>query len=147
MPPGTWEQLGVPPPGRREPLPTSCFFHSVHNISFSHFAVCRGSPRKPRGDGGREPHRDGPRPAALTKLECRLPHHQRGPLGTLQHPHGPCHQRGQGHRGEGGCAAHVLPAISTCARPHTQDQLSRSDTGVTGPPSLTSKDEGLDSTC
>lgn len=32
-------------------------------------------------------------------------------------------------------------------RPHTQDQLSRSDTWVTGTPSLTSKDKGLDSTC
>lgn len=126
MPPQTWEQLGGLPRvvgNLSRPLPSSTAFVT---FSVSHFTVCRGSPRKPGGDGGRKPHCDGPRPATLTKLERRLPHHQRGPLGTLQHPHGPCHQRGQGHRGEGGCAAHVLPAISGCA-PATYPRTKSAD--------------------
>lgn len=85
------------------------------------FAVRRGSPRKPGGDRGRKPHGAGPRSAQVTKLECRLPHYQWGPLGALHHPHGPRHQRGHGHRGEGGC---FLPgAPGTCPRTSSTEMI------------------------
>lgn len=98
------------PPGSAENLSSlSRLPHGFVMLSFLTLrSIRRGSPRKPGGDGGRKPHCDGPRSAPLPELERCLPHHQRGPLRPLQRPHGPRHQRGHGHRGEGGCSPRLL---------------------------------------